>query len=221
MDKIDKESVISFDFEPQAVVLGGGNYPKHIVPLRLLTESERLVCCDGSANQFLKMEKHPWRIVGDGDSLSEEARVAFKEIIRVNPDQETNDQTKAVHYLQNKGYSRIAIVGATGEREDHTLGNISLLIEYMRQGLEVRMFTDYGMFVSCFGDQKFSFPVGTAVSVFGFGTKKMSSEGLAYPLYDFNNWWQGTLNHSTFETFTISCQGEYLVYVSYENKKVK
>ena len=61
-----------------------------------------------------------------------------------NPDQETNDQTKAVNYLMEKGFRRIAIVGATGRREDHTLGNISLLMEYMRMGQKYVMYTDYG-----------------------------------------------------------------------------
>lgn len=114
------------------------------------------VCCDGAADRYLASGRVPDRIVGDGDSLSVENQKRYASIIRYNPDQETNDQTKAVNYLMEKGFRRIAIVGATGRREDHTLGNISLLMEYMRMGAEVRMYTDYGFFVPMKGDCRFS-----------------------------------------------------------------
>ena len=68
-------------------------------------------------------------IIGDGDSLCPEYRELYASLVHHNPDQETNDQTKAVHYLYARGMRRIAIVGATGKREDHTIGNISLLME--------------------------------------------------------------------------------------------
>ena len=94
-----------------------------------MKEAKYVVCCDGAANEYLNRGLRPWRVVGDCDSLSPEATQIFKDIVRRNPDQETNDQTKAITYLANKGLRRIAIVAATGRREDHTLGNISLLIE--------------------------------------------------------------------------------------------
>lgn len=209
MDAIDEK----FD----AVVMGGGDFPVHPIPLKLVREAERIVCCDGAANELLARGMRPWRVVGDCDSLSPEAAEAFRDIVRRNPDQETNDQTKAVSYLAGKGMRHIAIVAATGRREDHTLGNISLLVEYMRQGLDVRIYTDYGVFLPCRGNRTFACPVGTAVSVFSFGTRGMEAEGLKYPLRDFTNWWQGTLNTTDAPVFTIRCEGEYLVYINYEN----
>lgn len=198
-----------------AVIVGGGDFPTHPLPLQLMGEADRVVCCDGAANEFLSRGLRPWRVVGDCDSLSPEAAMAFADIVRRNPDQETNDQTKAINYLVEKGMHRIAIVAATGKREDHTLGNISLLIEYMRQGLEVRIYTDYGVFIPCIGNSTFECPVGTAVSIFSFGTQGMKAEGLCYPLRDFTSWWQGTLNTTDAPVFTIRCEGEYLVYLNY------
>ena len=43
-----------------------------------------------------------------------------------NPNTHRNTMRK---YLLSKGKRRIAIVGATGKREDHTIGNVSLLME--------------------------------------------------------------------------------------------
>lgn len=215
MERIDDCTMISYEFTPDAVVVGGGDYPTHEKPLAMLHAALRVVCCDGAADEYISHGLTPWRIVGDGDSLSEEAKSRYADIIRINPDQETNDQTKAIEYLASKGYRDIAIVAATGRREDHTLGNISLLIEYLRKGLNVRIYTDYGMMVACNGNQTFSCPKGSAVSIFGFGTEGMTSEGLAYPIRDFSSWWQGTLNKTTADQFSITCQGEYIVFINY------
>ena len=219
MERNDK--MLGFDFEPEAVILGGGDFPSHRIPTGLLKNCSRIVCCDGASNQCIGRGISPWRIVGDGDSISEETRSKFGDIICTVPEQETNDQTKAVNFLVEHGCRRIAIVGATGRREDHTLGNISLLMEYMHQGIDVRIYTDYGVFIACKDDESFCCPRGTAVSIFGFGTKGMKSEGLAYQLYDFNTWWQGTLNHTVEDSFSISCRGDYLVFLNYENKKIR
>ena len=135
--------MISEHYTPEAVILANGEYPTHVLPLKILEEAKFVVCCDGAANEYILRGHTPDIIIGDGDSLSPENKTRFSDIIHHIADQETNDQTKAVHFLQEKGYQRIAIVGATGKREDHTLGNISLLLDYMKSGMEVRTVTDY------------------------------------------------------------------------------
>ena len=109
----------------------------------------------------------------------------------------------------------IAIVGATGKCEDHTIGNISLLMEYMRMGMDVRSYTDYGIFIPCKDTVTFGCRKGQQVSIFNFTARGMKSKGLAYPIYDFTSWWQGTLNRCTDTSFTIEAEGEYLVYLNY------
>lgn len=198
-----------------AVIVGGGDFPTHPIPLQLMNEAEHVVCCDGAANEFLARGLRPWRVVGDCDSLSPEAAQAFKEIVRHNPDQETNDQTKAVQFLLAQGKKHIAIVGATGKREDHTIGNISLLMEYMRMGVDVCMYTDYGVFIPCKDVSVCKCSIGQQISIFNFSAHNMKSKGLAYPIYDFTTWWQGTLNKSTDTSFTIEAEGEYLVFLNY------
>ena len=147
--------MISEHYTPEAVILANGEYPTHVLPLKILEEAKFVVCCDGAANEYILRGHTPDIIIGDGDSLSPENKTRFSDIIHHIADQETNDQTKAVHFLQEKGYQRIAIVGATGKREDHTLGNISLLLDYMKSGMEVRTVTDYGVFIPASGTQTF------------------------------------------------------------------
>lgn len=201
-----------------AVILAGGDYPRSERALQTLLQAPFVVCCDGGADGYIAEGHTPDIIIGDGDSLSAENRTRFAEHIIHEADQETNDQTKAVKYLLSEGKRRIAIVGATGKRDDHTLGNIALLAEYRRMGAEVRSYTDYGVFVPCSGESRFECVRGAQVSVFNINAKNLTSKGLSYPIYDFTQWWQGTLNEAPDGEFSISAEGEYLVYVTYESK---
>ena len=199
----------------EAVILANGDYPSNEKPLQILEEAPFVVCCDGGANEYIAKGHLPNIIIGDGDSLSEENRLKHASLLHHIPDQETNDQTKAVQYLLAQGKRKIAIVGATGKREDHTIGNVSLLMEYMRMGAVVRSYTDYGVFIPCKDTCTFNCRIGQQVSIFNFTAKNLQSEGLAYPIYDFTSWWQGTLNECTDTSFTIKAEGEYLLFINY------
>lgn len=206
------------NYNAEAVIIGNGEYPIHAIPQRILREAPMVVCCDGGANEYIRQGHTPHLIIGDGDSLNEVYRLKHQEIILRVTDQETNDQTKAVTHLLANGVKQIAIVGATGKREDHTLGNISLLMEYRRAGAEVRMFTDYGVFIPCKDCCTLHCRPGLQVSIFNFGATELRSEGLRYPIYDFSLWWQGTLNECSEEHFSIFAKGEYLLFITYETK---
>lgn len=204
--------------ELDAVIVANGDYPTAHRALQILEQGRLIVCCDGGADTYIEKGGVPDIIIGDGDSLSEANRARFAEIIRYEADQQTNDQTKAVKHLLDKGLHRIAIVAATGKRDDHTLGNIALLAEYLRWGAEVRSYTDYGVFIPCRGTTTLQCKPRAQVSIFNISALNLRAEGLAYPLYDFTALWQGTLNEATSDRFTIHAEGEYIVYVTYESK---
>ena len=198
-----------------AVIVAGGEYPTAPLPLEVLQSVPFVVCCDGAADRYIATGGVPDAIVGDGDSISAVNREKYAHLLHIISEQETNDQTKAVRFLMERGKRRIAIVGATGRREDHTIGNISLLIEYARTGCNVCSFTDHGVFIPCNGTTTHKCRKGQQVSIFSITAKDLSAEGLLYPIYDFTNWWQGTLNECTSEVFTINANGEYLLFINY------
>ena len=202
----------------EAVIIANGDYPTAEYTLQVVAQSPLVVCCDGGADEFIARGYTPDIIIGDGDSLSAKNRARFADIIRYEADQQTNDQTKAVKYLLAEGKTRIAIVGATGKRDDHTLGNIALLAEYRKMGADVRSYTDYGVFIPCSGEATFHCKKGAQVSIFNIDAKGLAAENLAYPLYDFTALWQGTLNEATAEQFTVTANGDYIVYITYESK---
>lgn len=197
----------------EVVILAEGDYPTHSLPLEILNSCNNVICCDGAANIYTQTGKMPLATIGDGDSIASELKDKLS-FIQVD-DQETNDLTKAVNYAKDLGYKNIAILGATGKRECHTIGNISLLMEYKRMGLNVIMYTDYCSIFPCKDYIKFDSKIGEQVSIINFGAKNLTSEGLKYPIYDFTALWQGTLNECTTEECSISADGEFLVMLDY------
>ncbi len=198
-----------------AVILANGEYPSHPLPLYLLENAPYVVCCDGAADEYISRGHTPDAIVGDGDSISPENRNRFADILFCNNDQETNDQTKAVNHCLTIGKKNLLIVGATGKREDHTLGNISLLMDYVDE-VQVEMATDSGFFTPAKDSGKFKCIKGEQVSMVNFGATGVRGENLVYPLRDFDNWWQGTLNEATADSFIIHARGKYLIYRTYK-----
>ena len=76
--------------------------------------------------------KAPDAIVGDGDSLPEALKQQYAHLLHLEDEQDYNDMTKATRFCMQRGARKIAYIGATGKREDHTLGNISLLAYYCK-----------------------------------------------------------------------------------------
>lgn len=199
-----------------AVILADGDFPTAKRPLKLLADASFLACCDGAIRQLDQHGIEPNVIVGDCDSISLQLKEKYADRIYRIEEQDDNDLTKTVRFLRQQGMNSFAIIGATGKREDHTIGNISLLLEYMRKGIDVKMFTDYGCFVPCSGNTEFACVPGQQVSIFPFGATEFSSEGLVYPLFNITALWQGTLNECKSTSFSINANGDYLVFLNYE-----
>ena len=198
------------DFD--AVILAHGDFPQAEIPLDLLRQAPFVCACDGAVNHYPQADA----IVGDGDSVPESLR---NRLIQIE-EQEDNDLTKATRYCLSKGMRRIVYLGTTGKREDHTLGNISLIVRYVQEmGIEPLLATDYGWFVAAEGESEFASFKGQQVSIFNMTCNAFSSEGLLWQAYPYRQWWQGTLNESAGDSFTLKGDGVYLVYRTYQAKE--
>ncbi len=199
----------------KAVILANGEFPKSKIPLQILENNNFLICCDGAINNLLKINVKPNLIIGDLDSINEELKVKFVDILIKIPDQNTNDLTKAINWCVANSITEVTIIGATGKREDHTIANISLLVKYIKL-LKVKIVTDYGVFTPISKTTKFISEKGQQVSIFSLDcNSKISSENLKYPLQNLQleSWWMGTLNESVDNNFTIICDDESRVIV--------
>lgn len=197
------------------VIICDGRFPKSEYPRYLIRTADFIICCDGALQKFLRAsvsifgeKRLPDVVVGDMDSLSPALRRRYSDIIVQIDEQEHNDQTKAFRWaLENvPGISQIYILGATGEREDHTIGNVSLLMEYARtydlegMGIGVEMISDHATIFAATDTFEMDCGEGRRVSIFSpDNSLRIRSEGLEWPTDEviFDNWWKATLNRAS------------------------
>ena len=116
-----------------AVIVGGGEPPS---PALLREEMDReprplLLCADSGADAVLEAGVEPAFLVGDLDSVSPAVRAALPaERVVAVAEQETTDLQKALEHALALGVKSAGLLGFTGRRTDHTLGNLSLLKRY-------------------------------------------------------------------------------------------
>ncbi len=194
------------------VIICDGSFPRTEYPRYLIRTADFIICCDGSLKKFIRnskaifgTERLPDRVIGDMDSLPESLRKKHSDIIVKIDEQEHNDQTKAFRWAMENlvDIESITILGATGQREDHTIGNISLLMEYARMydlegmGIQVQMITDHATMIAVTDTVEMDCGEGRQVSIFSpDNTLRIQSEGLKWKTDDvvFDNWWKATLN---------------------------
>ena len=203
----------------RVVIICDGNFPKTEYPRYLIRTADFIICCDGALMKFLRNSKAifgearlPDLVTGDMDTLSAAMQIKYADIIVKEDEQEHNDQTKAVRWALSNldGIETICILGATGGRADHTIGNISLLMEYTSMfdmgDMNLEMVTDKETIFPITDSTEFDCGTGRQVSIFSpDNSLRIKSEGLAFPTEDvvFDNWWKATLNKATQDTVKL------------------
>lgn len=203
------------------VIVANGKFPEDPYLQQLILEATTIICCDGAISQLLKHNITPDCIIGDCDSLSDTLRRQFSDKIIVIPEQNTNDLTKAVNHAVKLNLDNIVILGATGLREDHTLGNISLLIEYKKQIKNIAMISDYGIFTVASGSSEQITIPGQQISFFATNRNTtLSCKELKWPLdnQQFTSWHAGTLNQAIRNKINLISNVEIIVYRAFEVK---
>ena len=204
----------------RVIIICDGKFPKKEYPRYLIRTADYIICCDGALKKFISNsvsifgeERLPDLVIGDMDTLSKTLQQKYADIIIKETEQEHNDQTKAVRWVLNnlKDIESIHIMGATGGRADHTIGNTSLLMEYTRmfnlQDIVIEMVSDEGIIFPITDTMEFECGEGREVSIFSPDvTLNIKSEGLMYPTDDviFDNWWKATLNKASRDTVRLT-----------------
>lgn len=188
-----------------AVIVAAGQFPRREYPLYLLGSADFMICCDSA---LVTLEKHgikPDVVIGDLDSVCGRALRRFDGLVVRSDDQETNDLTKAFRYVMEHipEVDSIYIIGATGRSEAHTLGNLSLLMQYesdyelSSRGIRLEMVSDYSTMFAISGTSELHLGEGRRISIFSpDSTLRIKSKGLKWPVDNvvFDNWWKASLN---------------------------
>jgi thiamine pyrophosphokinase len=128
----------------RALIIANGEPPKKQRLQSLAREANKIICADGGANTALKSGIVPDAIVGDLDSIHAEALVKFHRVPTFEDrDDETTDLEKAILWAIKANYDHITVVGATGKRVDHSVGNLAVIAKYYPDAI-IRFVDDLG-----------------------------------------------------------------------------
>jgi thiamine pyrophosphokinase len=167
----------------RALVIANGEPPKKQRLQALAREANVIVCADGGANTSLKYGVVPDAIVGDLDSIHAEALVKYHRVPTYEDrDDETTDLEKAISWAIKSKYDHITVVGASGARLDHTIGNLSVLPKFYPDAI-IRFVDDFGELWYVGRELEFEAKKGDVVSLIPLNRcEEIVTVGLRYAL---------------------------------------
>jgi len=113
-----------------ALIVGNGEPPSRELFAACAREAELILCADGGANTTLEYGYAPNYVVGDLDSVSSQSKagLAADRLVLVDPEGNVGtDGQKVLNHAVALGVTQAVLLGFTGRRTDHLLGNLSLL----------------------------------------------------------------------------------------------
>ena len=199
------------------LIVANGEFPTNEIAIKQIKECNSIMACDGATNTLINRGYKPDIIIGDLDSISSENKVYHSDKIIEVKDQNQNDLRKAIDYAIIRKIKDIRIIGATGKREDHTIGNIFCLSKY--HAVNIKIFTNTGFFTTINSNKKIKSFKGQQISIFSLDdTIKIESKNLKYNFNKktLNDLFSGTLNESLYDFFELKIShGELLIFQTY------
>ena len=172
------------------VLLANGPLTLSSVIRKVIFSADRLIGVDGGSRHLRPLDVRPHLAVGDMDSipqnLLQDYRQAGVELHLHPPKKDATDLELALELALARGATRISILGGTGGRLDHTLGNLFLLSRCLPAGVPARIMdqeqcvhlTDQSLTISgAIGDTLSLLPATPEAC-------GVSLSGLEYPLSD-------------------------------------
>lgn len=141
------------------IIVSGGNIQKDFAldflkkTIKRADSIVRLVAADRGLEFFKDTEYTPDLLIGDFDSLSDEGKKFYDiftakkentvEIVRLKPEKDDSDTQAAVNASVERGAKDILILGATGNRMDHFMANLGLLLLGEKNNIRISLVDAY------------------------------------------------------------------------------
>lgn len=100
---------------------------------------DKIVCADGGYDYVIQAGFSPDILIGDLDSINADMLKSINKnikIIKYPTEKDYTDTQLSINYAIENGADEIVIFGAIGNRLDHTIANILLLIELLNKGVK-------------------------------------------------------------------------------------
>ena len=123
------------------VIVGGAGIREYQRIRESLRGDDWFVYCDGGLKHVQELGREPNLIVGDFDS--HEQPETDTETIVLPCEKDDTDTVYAVKEAVRRGFREFLLIGVTGERFDHTFGNVSVLLYLDSLGIPSCILDDY------------------------------------------------------------------------------
>ncbi len=128
----------------RAVIIANGFHPSSKLVRSYIRDADLIICADGGANFARKAGIVPDIIIGDLDSITKETKRYFKSVPHLLvKDQNSTDLEKAISYCITHHLDAVDVIGALGERIDHTTGSLGCFKKY-GQKVTLRFIDNHG-----------------------------------------------------------------------------
>ncbi len=129
----------------RAVIFAAGQVSDYGRIRTLLGEVDLIICADGGVRHAVALDLTPDLVLGDFDSITPALLREVEErgipILRVPWEKDQTDTELALREAIGRGAQEMILVGASGDRLDHTLSNV-LLLPGMPAGVQVSLVDD-------------------------------------------------------------------------------
>ena len=177
------------------LIVSGGSLNKEFVT-KVVGQGryDRILAADSGMNALYSAAVTPDIIIGDFDSADKKILAFFqqnKEIdfCTLNPEKDDTDTEFAIRESIRRGADSITIIGGTGTRLDHVLGNISLLGIGLEEGVRMELLDAHNRI--CMIDHSVTLKkkeqYGNYLSLIPYNgnVTGVTLKGLKYPLHDY------------------------------------
>ena len=125
----------------KCVIIGGADIKEYEKIKDYINDGDFIICCDCGMRHTEKLLVKPDLIVGDFDS-SENPDLDVETIVLPREKDDT-DTVFAVKEAVKRGFEKFLLVGVIGERFDHSMGNVSILLYLDSQGKFAKIVDDF------------------------------------------------------------------------------
>lgn len=125
----------------KSLMIAGGAEPSREILMEELKDADFVICADRGIEVLYKNGLTPNMLVGDFDSINQEVLAYYKEkgsdIVIYPPEKNYTDSEIAFEKAINEhGTDTICLLGCTGTRIDHVIGNMGLLNRALDKGIK-------------------------------------------------------------------------------------
>ena len=125
----------------RCVIIGGAAINNVSAIKKYLKTDDYIICCDSGLYNAQKLEITPHLIIGDFDSHPKPD--SDIETITLPCEKDDTDTVYAAKEALSRGFDDFLLLGAAGDRLDHTLGNVSVLLNLFEKGKTAMLADDF------------------------------------------------------------------------------